>query len=149
MGSCRQLIRLIEMTLWLCTLALSGVEWDKRYTCAIKWIVKTGVVHMHVGKVMLQQRTCADRGPVLSDLWILHRVTTVTDVSPEAKELLAHSLSLSVCLLLQLTGRKLGLGSSAQVQVGFKPRLEDGPRWTSLINTLKLLPRQYRIPIRF
>lgn len=64
-------------------------------------------------KVMPQQRTQADRGPILFDLRILYHVTTVTDVSLEAKELLADFLSVYVCLLLQLTGRTLALFTSA------------------------------------
>lgn len=68
-----------------------------------------------VGKAMAQQRTQADDGPIRSDLRILHHVTTVTDVSPEAKERLARSLSLRVCLPSQLTGRKLRLCGSARV----------------------------------
>lgn len=62
---------------------------------------------------MAQQRTQADDGPIRSDLHILHHVTTVTDVSPEAKERLARSLSLR--LPSQLAGRELRLCGSAQV----------------------------------
>lgn len=53
----------------------------------------------------------------LSDLYSLHHITAVTDVSPEAKELLPHSLSLYIYLLLQRSGRTPGFSGSASTLV--------------------------------